>query len=139
MIAKILLFFFAGLFLLVAFALVIKIVNMMNKCTQPAIAKVLGYQSETKENYDTETGITSTSTVFFPIYEYYVNGERVELKSTTGTSKRNWPNGTDITIRYNPNSPKEIFVPYEVKQLKIVAAALGAIGIVMGALGYFFL
>lgn len=135
--AKILLICVGGFFILVAIALFFKLRRLSGTCTQSVTAKVLGYESKTRENYDPETGVTTTTTLFFAIYEYYVNGERIELTSTTGTGKQNWEIGTEITLQYNPYEPKEIFIPYEIRQQRIAVIGMLAVGIAAELLAYF--
>lgn len=44
-----------------------------------------------------------------PTYEYYVNGVRYEVESKSATNAKNAPIVGDIvTIRYNPENPKDI-------------------------------
>lgn len=48
-----------------------------------------------------------------PVYEYYVEGEKYIKLSNVGRDKDSIKIGEEVTLYYNPNNPKEIFIPRE--------------------------
>lgn len=53
------------------------------------------------------------SYTWYPIYEYYTNGELVVQQSEFGGAQNTFQKGQQVTLYYNPNNPQEIFVPDE--------------------------
>lgn len=53
------------------------------------------------------------SDAFYPVYEFYINGERVVQQSDFSINPRKIQKGQHVTLYYNPDSPDEIFVPEE--------------------------
>ena len=50
---------------------------------------------------------------WYPIYQYYVNGEMIVQQSEFGSGQDTFQQGQQVTLYYNPDNPKEIFVPEE--------------------------
>ena len=137
MITDILAFVAGGVLCVIGIILLAKSIKLNNVCKIPTVATILGYRAKKNSHYDEEMGREVESVVYLPIYEYYVNGERVEHTSENGNGKRKWSDGEQITIRYNPSNPKEIAVDSEIKQMKFMASMLILVGVVLFGLLYF--
>lgn len=48
--------------------------------------------------------------IYYPVYEYMVNGEQITVKSEYGTYTA-CQVGTQVELYYNPHNPTEIYVP----------------------------
>lgn len=79
------------------------------------------------------------SYTWYPIYQYYVNGEQIVLQSEFGGAENTFQKGQQVTLFYNPDNPKEIFVPEEkpetvsriFKIMSVVCAAMGFLVIII--------
>lgn len=68
-----------------------------------------------------------SSYIWVPTYQYYVGKnqtEKIEVNGKYGNGKKLFKEGQKVTLYYNPNQPKEIFVPdeanYQVKVFRIM-------------------
>lgn len=50
---------------------------------------------------------------WIPVYEYYVDGVRYEKKSVNDYKNGVFEKGDQVDIYYNPDNPKEVYVPAE--------------------------
>ena len=95
---------------------------IMYVCSKSSLTKI----EERKKDCVTETTATvqdikeecvkivdDYNYTWYPIYQYYVNGESVVQKSEFGGYKDTFQKGQQVILYYNPENPNEIFVPEE--------------------------
>lgn len=115
---------------------------IMHVCGKYAIAKIekrkaacVGETTATVQEIKkvrTRMGDDYTYT-WYPIYEYYVNGEPVVQKSEFGGNKDTFQQGQQVILYYNPDNPNEIYVPEENAEASAkVFRLVGNIFIVIG-------
>ena len=95
---------------------------IMHVCSKSSLDKI----EERKKDCVTETTATvqeikeerikivdDYNYTWYPIYQYYVNGEPVVQKSEFGGDEGTFQKGQQVILYYNPENPNEIFVPEE--------------------------
>ena len=80
-------------------------------CTAQTQAEVIRYDEKTERT--TEDGHVTTTTYYYPVYKYTVNGTEYISVSTFGTNRRKWPVGTQLGIFYNEAQPDMMRSPGE--------------------------
>lgn len=71
--------------------------------------------------------------LYYPVYEYVVNGQKCELVSNIATKKRGRNVGTQVKIFYNPNTG-EAFCVSDMRmqgRLYLIFAAVGALAVAL--------
>lgn len=51
-----------------------------------------------------------TKIMYFPVFEYYVNGNKYIKESFSGSIKKNFEIGEKIKVRYPKNNPEDAFL-----------------------------
>lgn len=116
--------FIAGFFML-RFSLKLKKKLRQRKeycsiATEGTIVEVIGKYMHTN-NY-------SNRHMYFPVYEYMANGEKVTTKSEYGKNSRSACQvGTKVELYYNPHNPTEIYVPADKADTIHIALFLGGL------------
>lgn len=104
-------------------AMVIGIIggNKSRKCTADAVATVIRINTRNSSDNGLE---------FHPVYEYYAGGN--VYTSEGAYWKNRVPSvGERIQIKYNPEKPKQSYIPgYDNKVFKILTIVFGIIGAV---------
>lgn len=97
---------FFGIGCLITSRLVGKKVKVLKeKCTQEAMATVLGFRSERVIQSDI------MSNMYYLTCQFQVGGKLVIAEQAIGTSSSKFHSGQQIYLFYNPKNPKEIYVP----------------------------
>lgn len=122
-------------FLAAAVAVVLKIRKDTEECNVSTTAHVIGFSSKEIEDHDMDSHITTKTTYLFPIFEFTCDGRRITVTSTTGDPKTKFKKGQEVELYYDPSNPERYYVPEEVKSLKIVAAAMTAVSVVLIVIG----
>lgn len=83
--------------------------NKKKTCT----AKTYGIVCKIEIRQSVNSGISSNipSTMWFPIYEYTVNGKTMRTRSAIGYSKKIFQEGQSVALYYAPENPGKIYVP----------------------------
>ena len=78
----------------------------------------------------TVTNIKRQSRHYYPVYEYYVNGIRY-TRTGTACAKSSMQAGSIISIAYNPQKPRQSYIPgHDDKTYKFVAIVCIIIGLI---------
>ena len=104
-------------------------------CVEKTTATVVDVEEVYKRNVDTY------NYTWYPVYEFYVNGERIVQKSVIGTGKNSVQTGKQTILYYNPENPHMIYVPAENQMsvstiLKIVGIVFVICGCLAGIIGF---
>ena len=104
-------------------------------CVEKTTATVVNVEEVYKRNVDTY------NYTWYPVYEFYVNGERVVQKSVIGTGKNSVQTGQQTILYYNPENPHMIYVPAENQMsvstiLKIIGIVFVICGCLAGIIGF---
>jgi hypothetical protein len=83
--------------------------HLRNVCTQEVEGVLAYYDRQITTSYDEETEVTSTTERAFPVFKYEVDGKAYEYKS--GVYGERFKVNTMFTIMYNPQNPKECWIP----------------------------
>lgn len=75
------------------------------RCTEKTNGVILEIEQET--TYD---GGTMTTTLWYPVYQYYIDDIYFEKTSDVGFSKKIFHKGQAVEIYYNPNDYNELYV-----------------------------
>lgn len=78
------------------------------KCTQLVPAVIVDIE---RVSYTSTDGIGMTS--WFPIYEYWYQGNRIQKRALTGTSNQDFYIGQKVKLYLNPFNPNEFYCPEE--------------------------
>ena len=108
--------------------IVLEFISIRQKkvCTEVTTAKIIDTSTsvDRKREYNSDGSYEiNTDIKFFPIYEYYVDGNRYVQKGTN--SKRAVVIGQTVEIHYNPNNPTEFYDGQNI--LPIIAGVIMAI------------
>ncbi len=80
--------------------------NKKKDCTQPVSAIIV----EIKRSHYTSMDKRETS-AWFPVYEYYVNGNKFRKTSNIGGSENAFSVGQKLTLYLNPENPEQFYCP----------------------------
>jgi len=112
------------IFLVVGIGLIVSRNHKRGICTQPISAKIVDMQES--HRWDSDGYV---SVMWFPVYEYYFNGEKIVKCSNVGGSKQSIHMGKTVEIFINPNNPDEFYC--EKDALKFVASVFIGVGAVL--------
>lgn len=96
------------IFLGTAIGLDISLKRKKKKCTQLVPAVIVDIE---RVSYTSTDGIGMTS--WFPIYEYWYQGNRIQKRALTGTSNQDFYIGQKVKLYLNPFNPNEFYCPEE--------------------------
>lgn len=111
--------------------------DMKKRCIATANSTFVAFaKKEIRSHFD---GPPIYNKYFFPIYEYYVNGNRYEVQSSNGIGKDDESLiEKNKLVYYNPNKYEESFVKEDIsegfktiKMLEIIFFALGLFFIIL--------
>jgi hypothetical protein len=83
--------------------------HLRNVCTSEVKGVLAYYDEQVSTSYDSETEETSTTVRAFPVFKYEVDDKTYEHKSIV--SGERFKVNTAFTIMYNPQNPKECWIP----------------------------
>ena len=120
------------IFLTIGIGLTINRKKKKEHCTQTTTGKVLSNAREVNREREYDRKPTTTMT-YYPVYEYYVEGNRVEKRSSYGSSSPRFYEGQEITICYNPENPNEHYIEGDLigSVIGIIFTAVGAVSIIV--------
>lgn len=109
---------------------VIEHLNISDKKQSDEFKEIIGtvVDFRAREDYTQETG---SSTIYHPIVEYEVNGNKYTYESITSSYKKRGL-GKEIKLMYNINNPEDVMEPIEEKGMATLTVAFGIILIVAG-------
>lgn len=82
------------------------------------------------ERYSSSDGFSTPTVSWFPVYEYYADGYRIEKRSSFGFAKQIFYEGQKVEILYNPLNYNEYYVP---------EASTGNVSLILGTIGSVFI
>ena len=91
-------------------------------CTEETDGIVVGFKEK--------ISMSSSDRILFPIFEYYVDGKGYRITSGSGTNRQKLKEGQAVTIRYNPDKPKQMLIEgYNNKSTMYLCMAIMAMGV----------
>lgn len=85
----------------------LKICKSHKQCTNQTTGRVIRINANTSGRANSST----RATYYYPVFQYYVNGEEYTITSSTGSGNpKRFPVGTAIPVYYNPSSPDTAYV-----------------------------
>lgn len=115
------------LFLAAAIALVCKMRHDEENCNVGTPATVVGFSSKEITNMDTDDMRNTKSTLYFPIFEFPVDGSMKRVTSSNGNGKMKFEIGQTVDLFYDPSDPDCFYVVQEVKSLRGLAVLFAVI------------
>lgn len=94
-------------------------------CNQKVNAKVINM---TRNRTDTLVNYNQNSS-WYPIYEYWVDNQRIQRCSHVGGTRKSFQIGQEVELFINPNNPKEFYNPMD--QMVILKMAFMIIGLIL--------
>jgi hypothetical protein len=94
-------------------------------CNQKVNAKVINMtrnRTNTLINYNHNTS-------WYPIYEYWVDNQRIQRCSHVGGTRKSFQIGQEVELFINPNNPKEFYNPMD--QMVILKMVFMVIGFIL--------
>ena len=100
-------------------------------CSAQVTAELLRYEKEKRTSIDNGTTI-----YYFPVFRYMANGQEQTVRYSTGSNRRKWKPGAQVSIRYNPDEPGIIKIPGDIGSYFgfAIAEILGLVCLVSGVL-----
>ena len=95
-------------------------------CTYKTTATIINIQKERISRSD------DYNYTWYPTYEYYANGTRMEKKSNIGVGKNTFEKGQTVDLYFNPDNSDQVYVPSEkaeslVTVFRILGTAFGGV------------
>ncbi len=116
--------------------------DLERTCTMQTTGEVI--QMDRREETHTETDddghrTTRTTTTYYPVFQYAVNGRSIQKTSSTGTGRPRFSEGQSITILYDPENPERYFVAEDkaAGRFGIYFMAFGAVVFIIGIVSLF--
>ncbi len=105
-----------------------KLLKICTRQTQGLVCDVVRDVSESGSGDD-----RSTSVMFYPVFQYEVDGRVVTKKSSIGTGRPRFSQGDAVTVFYNPDKVEQHYIKEDRSSSRagIVFAAAGALIIVL--------
>lgn len=126
-------FMFIGLiFLAVGIGFAIHENNLKNKCTLEVSAVVSDILSKESRHED-DDGYTTYTTVYSPVYTYYVDGEIYTSHNDTYSSNYNYRRGQTVQLFCDPDDPETFYAPEDSTStiLTVVFCGIGGLFVVI--------
>lgn len=105
--------------------------ELTRKCTKETVAKVI----DVVEEIDTDSDGFNSYT-YFPVIEYYVNGNKITNRSASGSNPPKYDVNDTVIILYNPDNIKEYIIKGDKSSnlLSIIFVVCGLGLIIYGAI-----
>lgn len=84
------------------------------------------------------TGNLSTTEIYYPIFEYYINGEKYIKQSYSGCEKNIFRIGEKVKIKYPKNRPEDAFLARDGKSKVITGIGIIIFFIITVIISYIF-
>lgn len=100
-------------------------------CTEETEGVVVDFKSK--------LSMSSSNKILYPIVRYYVNDKGYKITSGSGTNRQKLKVGDAVTIRYNPDNPKQmLIVGYNTKSTLYLCMAFMILGVVIPLISILF-
>ena len=103
------------------------------KCTEPAMAKVIGFEKRWSRGSKGRMG----RYIYYPVFSYKVNGEEIEVEHNV--SPTDFQVGEYVELKYNPKNPYQYYIEDSKKAGNWVFISTGMLFTPMGILALWFL
>ena len=103
------------------------------KCTEPTMAKIIGFEKRWSRGSKGRMG----RYVYYPVFSYKVNGEEIEVEHNV--SPTNFRVGEYVELKYNSKNPYQYYIEDSKKAGNWVFIVAGMLFAPMGILGLWFL
>ncbi len=98
-----------------------------NNCTEETEGVVVDFKSK--------LSMSSSNKILYPIVVYYVDNQGYKITSSSGTNRQKLKEGDAVTIRYNPDRPKQMLIDgYNSKSPLYLCMAVMVMGVVIPVL-----
>ena len=103
------------------------------KCTEPTMAKVIGFEKRWSRGSKGRMG----RYIYYPVFSYKVNGEEIEVEHNV--SPTDFQVGEYVELKYNSKNPYQYYIEDSKKAGNWVFIVTGMLFTPMGILGLWFL
>ena len=103
------------------------------KCTEPTMAKVIGFEKRWSRGNKGRMG----RYIYYPVFSYKVNGEEIEVEHNV--SPTDFQVGEYVELKYNPKNPYQYYIEDSKKAGNWVFISTGMLFTPMGILALWFL
>ena len=103
------------------------------KCTEPTMAKVIGFEKRWSRGNKGRMG----RYVYYPVFSYKANGEEIEVEHSV--SPTDFQVGEYVELKYNPKNPYQYYIEDSKKAGNWVFISTGMLFTPMGILALWFL
>lgn len=93
-------------FLSIGIGIAINYKKKMKQCTQRVSGKVVDNIARRQSSIDDHTW----DTYYYPVVEYYVNGQYIKKEISIGTSKPKYEVGTSVTVLVQPDNVNHCYI-----------------------------
>lgn len=126
-------FFIGFIFTIVGIFILIYPFYHKIKCTEPTIAKVIGFEKRWSRGNRGRMG----RYVYYPVFSYKANGEEIEVEHNV--SPTDFQVGEYVELKYNSKNPYQYYIEDSKKAGNWVFIVAGMLFAPMGILGLWFL
>ena len=103
------------------------------KCTEPTMAKVIGFEKRWSRGSKERMG----RYIYYPVFSYKVNGEEIEVEHNV--SPTDFQVGEYVELKYNSKNPYQYYIEDSKKAGNWVFISTGMLFTPMGILALWFL
>lgn len=126
-------FFIGFIFTIVGIFILIYPFYHKIKCTEPTMAKVIGFEKRWSRGNKGRMG----RYVYYPVFSYKANGEEIEVEHNV--SPTDFQVGEYVELKYNSKNPYQYYIEDSKKAGNWVFIVAGMLFAPMGILGLWFL
>lgn len=126
-------FFIGFIFTIVGIFILIYPFYHKIKCTEPTMAKVIGFEKRWSRGSKGRMG----RYVYYPVFSYKANGEEIEVEHNV--SPTDFQVGEYVELKYNSKNPYQYYIEDSKKAGNWVFIITGMLFVPMGILGLWFL
>lgn len=126
-------FFIGFIFTIVGIFILIYPFYHKIKCTEPTMAKVIGFEKRWSRGSKGRMG----RYVYYPVFSYKANGEEIEVEHNV--SPTDFQVGEYVELKYNSKNPYQYYIEDSKKAGNWVFIVAGMLFAPMGILGLWFL
>ena len=126
-------FFIGFIFTIVGIFILIYPFYHKIKCTEPTMAKVIGFEKRWSRGSKGRMG----RYVYYPVFSYKANGEEIEVEHSV--SPTDFQVGEYVELKYNSKNPYQYYIEDSKKAGNWVFIVAGMLFAPMGILGLWFL
>ena len=123
-------FIFGLIFAGAGVAVWLKACKLAQSCTAAADGTVTGYE--------TRRGAGRSGLAYYPVISYSVDGAEYTVRSTMGSKKPKYPEGTELQVLYNPGAPEKSYPAKEKTSNRIAGPFVFLVGVALLIGSFFF-